>query len=89
MPQIIYVYNQIFQGTKTRLIISFGQCHYGKSRSREVLTTTNHMGVSCSYNDVMRSRKLLVAYTVSKSDKDGVPIPSNYYQKCMHVWSYG
>ena len=54
------IYNQLSHFKKTPLTTSYGQYQYGKSRSREVLTTTNHIGVSCSYTDV-RFRKLLVA----------------------------
>ena len=70
------IYNQLFHFKKTPLTTLFGQYQYGKSRSREVLTATSHIGVRCSYNDVRRSLKLLAAYTVAKSDKDGVPVPS-------------
>ena len=63
------MYNQLFHGSKkTPLTASFGQYQYGKSRSREVLTAANRMGISTSYNDVRRSRKLLAAYAVSKSE---------------------
>lgn len=38
------------------------------------------MGVSLSYNDVRRSRCLLAAYAVAKSNRGEVPLPSTFTQ---------
>ena len=73
------IYHQIFHGAKkTPLTASFGQYQYGKSRSRAVLTAANHMGVSSSYNYIRRSRRLLAAYAVPKSEGNEVPVPSTF-----------
>ena len=75
--QIIYF--QMFHGKrKTPLTTSFGQHQYGKSRSKEVLTAANRVGVSASYNEVRRLRKRLVQYTISKSGEGAVPIPATF-----------
>lgn len=47
------MYNLLFHGAKkTPLTVLFGQYQYGKSRSNEVLTAANCMGISSSYNDI-------------------------------------
>ena len=62
------MYYQMFNGArKTPLHVSFGQYQYSKSRSREILTVANRIGVSSSYNDVRRSRCLLASYAIEKS----------------------
>lgn len=73
------MYYQLFHGTKkTPLTTSFGQYQYGKSRSREILTVANRMGVSSSYNSIRRARQLLAAYAVAKSNENEVPVPSTF-----------
>ncbi len=73
------MYYQMFNGArKTPLHASFGQYQYGKGRSREMLTVANRIGVSTSYNDVRRSRRLLAAYAVEKSADQEIPIPSTF-----------
>ncbi len=73
------MYYQMFNGArKTPLHASFGQYQYSKGRSREMLTVANRIGVSTSYNDVRRSRRLLAAYAVEKSAGEEIPIPSTF-----------
>ena len=73
------MYNNIFHGRKrTPLTVSFGQYQYGKSRSKEILTAANHLGVSISYDSVRRMRKQLAQYAVKQSGVDGVPIPDTF-----------
>ena len=73
------IYYQLFHGTKkTPLTTSYGQYHYGKSRSREILTLSNHMGISESYKEVRKSRQKLAAYAIAKSEENQVPIPSSF-----------
>jgi hypothetical protein len=73
------IYYQMFNGSKkTPLHASFGHYQYGKSRSREILTIANRIGVSSSYCDVRRSRRHLAAYAVNQSARGEVPIPSSF-----------
>lgn len=53
------------------------QSTYNKTRSREILTTLNRIGVSTSYNEVRRSRKLMCQYTFKCSQINGTPLPSH------------
>ena len=73
------MYYQMFSGSrKTPLTTAFCQYQYGKSRSREILSATNRMGVSPSYNEVRRGRRLLASYAVANSGENKVPIPSTF-----------
>lgn len=67
------------------MAIAFSQYLYGQNRSREVLTAANHMGACSSYNDVKRSRQLLAAEAVAKSNGKAVPLPSTFTQDTFTV----
>ena len=72
--QMIY-YHTHHGRKKTPLHTLLGQSAYGKTRSREIITTLNRIGVSTSYTEVKRSRNLMAAYTVHASQANEVPIP--------------
>ena len=50
---------------------------YEKCKSRELLTTLNHLGYSVSYQTNRRDRNKLAAYTLKKSANDKMPLPSH------------
>ena len=80
-------YNHIHHSRrKTPLHTMIGQYIYGKTRSREIITTLNRVGTSTSYNDVRRARNLMCAYTVQSSEATGVPIPIHFSD---HAWAFG
>ena len=55
-----------------------GHHQYAKGRSRELLTSTNRIGVTTSYADVRRSRRLLAAYAIEISKENATPVPSTF-----------
>ena len=57
-------YHKHHGAKKTPLHVMLGQHIYAKDKSREMLTTTNRIGVSISYMDVRRSRRLLAEYAI-------------------------
>ena len=80
-------YNHIHHSRKkTPLHTMLGQYIYGKTRSKELLTTLNRIGISNSYNEVKRLRNLMCAFTVQSSDANGVPIPSHFSDD---GWAFG
>ena len=50
---------------------------YGKTRSREFLTSFNRIGVSTSYKEIRESRNLLKSYAVS-CPPGNVPVPNHF-----------
>lgn len=62
---------------KPPLHANVGQAVYGKTRSRELLTSLNRVGVSTSDKEVRDSRNLLKSYAVSCSQCD-IPFPSHF-----------
>ena len=80
------MYYQLFKGTKkTPLHVSFGQYQYGKGHSRETITVANHIGVPTSYNDVIRTRKLLATHAVKSSSDHEIPIPSTFTRETFTI----
>ena len=55
-----------------------GHTVYDKCKSKELITSLNHIGVSISYDEVRRCRSLLGAYAISQSEGGKVPIPSQF-----------
>lgn len=51
---------------------------FARDRSKALITTLNRIGVSNSYNAMMKDRYLLMAYTVDAAGEDNVPIPSTF-----------
>ena len=62
---------------KPPLHVMVGQAVYERTRSRELLTSFNRIGVSTSYKEVRESRNLLQSYTVSCPPGD-VPVPNHF-----------
>ena len=53
--------------TKTPLHVMTGQSVYSRCRSRSTITSLDKINLSISYDDVQRSRALLVSYAMKKS----------------------
>ena len=62
---------------KTPLHVMIGQGTYRKTRSRELLTNINNVGVSISYCEARRLRNLLCNYTLHLQNPDETPIQSH------------
>lgn len=76
------MFYQIHRGKKkTPLHMMTGHALYDKCKSKELITSMNRIGVSTSYNDVVRSRDLLAAYAVKSGESTSVPIPSHFSKK--------
>lgn len=71
-------YKMMHGRKKTPLHVMIGQGTYGKTRSRELLTTLNKIGVSISYCEARRLRNLLCNYTLCSQNPDETPIPSHF-----------
>ena len=76
------MYYQVWHGAKTTpLAVANGQYQYGKSRSKEITSTNNRLGVSESYSKVRRRRKNFALHAVSQSKEKEVPVPSVFTKK--------
>lgn len=47
---------------------------YKKCKSREVITSSNRVGVCVSYNEILRTRDNLARYTIAKSKNSHIPL---------------
>ena len=61
---------------KTSLHLMTAHAIYEKCKSRELITTFNHIGVCDSYRQVQKARSNLAQYTLTHCKK--VPIPSHF-----------
>ena len=68
---------------KTPLQIMFGNSIYGKTRSKTIVTHLNSIGVTTSYQQLKRERKLKAQYTLSLHN---TPIPSHFSK---NGWTMG
>ena len=82
--QIMY-YEKHHGAKKAPLHVMLAQHQYAKGRSRELLTSTNRIGVTTSYTDVRRPRRLLAAYAIESSKSNGTPIPSTFRKDAFTI----
>lgn len=75
--QILY-YHLHNGSKKTPLHVLTGHNVYDRCKSKELITSLNRIGVSTSYDDVLRSRGLLSSYVTKESKDQGVPMPSHF-----------
>ena len=81
------LYNRIYQGhRKVPLCEMLSHSLYHKTRSKQILTTLNKIGITYSYFEVRRSRALKVQLNVDSSKEFGIPFPSNFDKKS---WTFG
>ena len=77
------VFNKINHGNqKVPLCEMLTHSIYHKTRSKRLLTTMNHLGITYSYSEVRRSRALKVQHSVEASRKFGIPFPPHFNKEC-------
>ena len=72
----------------TPLHLMTSHCIYDKCKSRELITSLNHIGVCVSYNEIQRSRKLLAQYSFAQGEKVGIPLPSHFSAKQFTIGAF-
>ena len=75
--QIMYYELQHGQ-KKTSLHLMTEHTIYDKCKSKELISSMNKIGVSASYQDVIRSRNLLSSYAILTSTVNNTPLPSHF-----------
>ena len=61
---------------------------YDKCKSREPITTFNHIGACVSYRQVQKAKSELAQYTLMQCEKVLVPIPSNFYKGMFTIAAF-
>ena len=73
------MFNMVNNGEKkSPLVTMVGHTIYDKFRSKELITSFNHLGWSGSYSEVMRDRRNLGAHTISETQEGDIPWPSHF-----------
>ena len=69
---------------KTPLQVMMGESIYGKTRSKGLISNLNTVGVTVSYYEVKRHRRLLCNYTLGLNTLGEIPLPSHFSKSwCM------
>ena len=55
-----------------------GNSVYGKTRSKTIITNLNTVGVTTSYQELKRQRRLKAQYTLSCNKPNEAPIPTHF-----------
>ena len=61
---------------------------YDKCKSRELITTFNHIGVCVSYRQVQKTKSDLAQYTLMQCEKILVPIPSHFSKDMFTIAAF-
>ena len=76
----------LHSGKKTiplHVMTAYNVCE--KCKSRETITSINHIGVSVSYRLIWKSRSELVQYTLHQCERLYIPLyPVTFPKKCLH-----
>ena len=73
---------------KTPLTVMTGHTVYDKCKSRELITALNKIGVSTSYNEVLKNRKKLADYVLASSVNEGPPFPSHFSKDHFSICAF-
>ena len=73
---------------KTPLDVMTGHTVYDKCKSRELITALNKIGVSTSYNEVLKNRKKLADHVLASSINEGPRLPSHFSKDHFSICAF-